>query len=316
MLFNNKRRSHQMKREYKSPEDLAADESFQNYCQGSVVKDVKKWERWLKNHPQSKEVFEEARFLVLLFTPEKQVKTKHNRNKILYRVLRIAGVFLIFISSVWVYNFLLQEDFAIIKKTAENSNIELHLSDLTLVQLRKGSSIEYKESWENSKQREVWLTGEAFFDVTKSKPFLVHLKNGTISVLGTKFLAKGDSLSSIVLLEEGKIVFETGSKTFEMNPGDRLEYNSSEVSVYTDSDIELYRYWMKSSLVFKNEPLKNVIEMINKSYDLKVELGNQKLGQRKITTTIDQNDPMLLLTAIAEIYGIELIEDEKKIILK
>ncbi len=297
-------------------EDYAADESFQNYCLRTSKRDVKKWERKLKRQPEIRDAVEEARFLVTLFAPTSVIPLQKASVFTRWNIFKICALFLILIFSTYLINQYSAESFPEIVKHADSQNIEIHLSDLTKVNLREGSTIKYKESWENSKEREVWLDGEAYFDVTKSKPFLVHIPSGSIKVLGTKFLVKSDSLNTKLILEEGRINFLTGSKVFEMAPGDQLTYSLNKVSIQSGRDINAFHSWMKKSLSFKNKPLREVINTIRNSYDIDVVLENEGLAERKITTTIKQNDPLLLLRAIAEIYDIKMIDKQGKIRLK
>ena len=101
-----------------------------------------------------------------------------------------------------------------------------------------------------------------------------------------------------------------------MKPGDLLNFNEEGVSVEHQHTIRTFDSWRSGKLTFKNVSIEEVIATINNSYHLNVSLGNPRLKNRKITATVDQNDPLLLLNAIAAIYDIELIEQSDKVILK
>ncbi|GLR18196.1 FecR family protein [Portibacter lacus] len=303
-------------RKNSTAEEIAAKEDFQEYCQGSPRSSVKKWEYIIKRYPHLQDEIMDAKFLVMMFTPKSKVTQPSLLKRKIYPLLKICAVFVFALGTVAVFNQYLKEDYPMITKEATFQNLEVHLSDLTQVHLRKGGTITYKESWSGSKKRELWLTGEAYFEVTKSKPFIVNLPNGSITVLGTKFLVKSDSIYTRVILEEGKINFKNNDRTFEMAPGDLLTLSNGQVAMQSNNDIQIFDSWMKNSLAFKNMPLQEVINTINNSYELDVSLGNPKLKDRKITTTINQNDPLLLLNAIAEIYNIRLIHQNGKIVLK
>ncbi len=314
-----------MKRKYQNAEDFAADESFQDYCLGSSASAIRKWEKYLKQNRHQKDIIEEAKFFVLLLSNDvvpQQKKQGKKSNLISQRILKICAVFLLLIitSSAFIYFNNKTEEYATVTKLAESQNLSIMLTDLSKIDLRKGSEIEFKESYENSDTREVSLKGEAYFDVEKSaakeKPFIVHLAKGNISVLGTRFLVKSDESSTQIILEEGKISFSVDGRSYVLTPGDVLTYNQEMVSILNNKKIETYDSWRKNKISFQNASISEVIQTIKNSYNLSIELGNENLKNRKITTTLDQNDPMLLLQAIAAIYDIEVAIQGDKIFLK
>ncbi|GAA4312914.1 FecR domain-containing protein [Mucilaginibacter gynuensis] len=84
------------------------------------------------------------------------------------------------------------------------------LSDGTLVWLNAGSRISYPQTFGKTATREVYLEGEAYFEVAKDKehPFRVHARNLVTRVLGTKFNVKAYKTSKAVevTLLEGKVM--------------------------------------------------------------------------------------------------------------
>ncbi len=74
--------------------------------------------------------------------------------------------------------------------TPQGKRSRMVLADGSIVHLNAGSTIRYPASFD--RKREVYLSGEAFFEVVKnpSRPFLIHLDNGTVKVLGTSFNVK------------------------------------------------------------------------------------------------------------------------------
>lgn len=313
-----------MDKKYKTVEDFAADESFQDYCLNKSAKNNRKWEKYISKNPNKKKVIEEAKFFVMLISPIEKKTTQ--KNKVLKQsranIQKIAALIIVILGTITIFKYHLhqQNNYKSITKIAEHQNLSILLTDLSKIDLRKTGSLTFKETWEQSKSREVWLKGEAYFDVeknrTKDKKFIVHLEKGSISVLGTKFLVKSDSISTKVILEEGKILFKAGNKNYELTPGDVLHYNDDMVSIHHNQEIKRYDSWRKNEISFQKTPIEEVIETIKNSYNLDVSIGDENLKGRKITTTIKQNDPMLLLQAIAAIYDIEIILNENKIILK
>ena len=129
--------------------------------------------------------------------------------------------------------------------------MRLKLSDGTLVWLNSGTRFKFPQQFSSKSEiREVSVTGEAYFEVSKSKekPFIVHTPGVNVRVLGTHFnitsyandsksettLMEGrvevyNSLqknSTLELLPNQQAVFEKTSKTFQKNTVDAKTFNS------------------------------------------------------------------------------------------
>jgi len=325
-----------MNSNYTTAEDFAADESFQSYILKHDHAKTKEWNTFIRKNPQLKDQIEEAEFLVFLLSPpildakqitskpsiKQDLKDKTSNRRTFAIVSKIAAIFAILIASIFVINNYVTApaEYNMITESAVDQNTSILLSDLSHIDLRKGSELKFLESWEGQEKRELWLDGEAYFSVKKidkvKKPFLVHTNSGTISVLGTKFLVKSNDESSKVILEEGSVEFLADGKTYEMVPGDILIKTPNNISVEQGGEARAYDSWRNGKLAFKNKQLKDVIFTLNNSYGLNVELQNKSIETKKISATAKKNDPEMVLKAISEIYDIDLIYNENKIILR
>ena len=303
-------------------EDFISDEGFQNFVLQRDGAAVAHWKAYRKNHPEQEVMISEAYHFVNLLAPHNTALTITSKppiKKYFYLIALVACSLILF--SIWFFSLSANagEEITLIRH-AETENLSLVFSDQTEVELRKGSTIKYYEDWSGTGKRKIWLEGEAYFNVSKSEKdndvFQVIADHGIISVHGTKFLVKTDDEDLSVILEEGKVACVVGEQNIMMRPGDLLFSNKDGVSVEHLQPVRTFDSWRKGKLSFKNVSIEQVIETINNSYPIEVSLGNDQLKSRKITATVDQNDPMLLLNAIAEIYGIELIENSNKIIMK
>ncbi|HEY4148218.1 MAG TPA: FecR family protein [Chitinophagaceae bacterium] len=74
------------------------------------------------------------------------------------------------------------------KTNTANHPLAFRMEDQTIITLQPGASISYPAHFQPAK-REVYLTGEAFFDVSRNpqRPFYVYYKNLVTHVLGTSF---------------------------------------------------------------------------------------------------------------------------------
>ncbi len=305
-------------KKYHDSADFAADESFQNFCLHKNAAVKLKWYLYRLIHPSQREIMDEAKYMVMLFYPH--IGNEIKISKRINFVYKVAAIFTLSIALGFMYKAFNNHSavsYATTTKKALDGNVSLMMSDETNVDLRNGSSLSFTNELYQRGKREVTLTGEAYFDVKKSKgEFSVLLHNGAIKVLGTKFLVATDSMNTKIILEEGKINYDVNGKTYELIPGDILLSNKDMVSIHHNTNSRDYDLWRNPKLVFTNIAIADVVEQLNNSYNLNIHIGNNKLQHRRITATVNQNNPRLLLEAISEIYSIKIIEKPGIIILK
>jgi len=316
-----------MMNQFHTVEDFISDESFQNFVLNRDGSSIARWEAYQLKHPHQQALIIEAKQFVNLLAPQETILAIDSTpsNKKNWYILGLVSCFLI-LFSIWFFSLSANVNPAkVLTKYAETENLNLIFPDQTEVALRKGSTIKYYDDWSIGDSRKLWLDGEAYFNVAKVKAggsakkseiFEVELENGLIRVLGTKFLVKSKQEEISLVLEEGKVECLVNDQTIMMKPGDLLISRKGNVSIQQEQSIRTFDSWRAGKLSFKNVSIKEVINTINNSYSINVSLGNPKLKDRKITATVDQNDPLLLLNAIAAIYDIELIEETNKVILK
>lgn len=163
---------------------------------------------------------------------------------------------------------------------------EITLADGTHIWLNSGSQLSYPSDFK-ANSREVYLSGEAFFDVAHdaSKPFYVVTRDFRIKVLGTKFNVScySDDRTIQTVLLEGMVSAGKNklfAKSVELLPGERMVYDKTEDRFSKDNvDVQLYASWMNGYLIFENEPIHKVIKKLERYY-------NQKIAPGKVPETI------------------------------
>lgn len=182
---------------------------------------------------------------------------------------------------------------------ADGFKIFKTLDDGTKVWLNKGTSIRYNEDF-GKRSRQIYLQGEAFFDVTRNPavPLFVHAGSIDIEVKGTAFNVRGGtdfkrievSLvhgliqlteagkkdQSLLLRPSRKIIIFTGSPA-----GNRLSVNN--IIVLSGKNLQQELKWTKDSLVFKKEKLKDLAVQLERKYDVKIEIRNEKLKDKRFS---------------------------------
>lgn len=179
---------------------------------------------------------------------------------------------------------------------------DLVLSDGTKVFLNSGSSIKFPVQFLPGQNREVTLTGEAYFEVKKDSidPFIVHMADLKVRVLGTEFNLSSypeDNQITTVLVQ-GSVGLYNGdvyapATTTYMKPGFRGVYDHSGGNIAIDEvDTDLYTGWKSGKLAFRGVQFKNIVKKLERIYNVSIVNNNKELGEQYFSASFDKDDPM------------------------
>jgi transmembrane sensor len=187
----------------------------------------------------------------------------------------------------------------------------LTLGDGSRVWLNSGSRLKYPKDF-SGRRRDVFLTGEGYFEVQSdaSRPFIVHTKRLNVRATGTRFNVNVSPIEKAcqITLVEGKVTVcknIAGGKTVEisqMKPNQHLAFDtlSGSFNVLTEDS---YRFiaWKDGKLIFRNEPLEDVIRRIGYFYNVDIELKDEKLKEYRYRATFEEEslDEILHLLKIS-----------------
>lgn len=327
-----------MKQNNISVESLAADEHFQRFCLLPTDSDHRYWKAWVAQHPQHHETYLEAidivRQLSLQPKPEEVLgelekfrtsisetqKPVIQLNRRRY-FLQIAATFLLLITIFGLWKIFGKEDIQLlVHKTTFGETKELTLSDGSTVHLNANSKLRFPEAFTNTNQREIWLDGEAFFDVShqKNSPFLVHTTQGDVQVLGTSFNVSQRQDDFEVTLVTGKVRLQLPNDTkVNLKPGEQANIVKQTVDIQK-IDTQAVAAWRNNQMNFKNVSIQRIITQIENDFGWSIQVNNKDLLKRKINAQIPENNPTLLFEALTAIYdlNIEKIAEGKYLIKK
>lgn len=177
--------------------------------------------------------------------------------------------------------------------TSINETTEHQLSDGSKVWLNQSSTIRYPETFEGN-TREIYLEGEAFFDIAPDaeKPFIIHANNTQTRVVGTSFGIRAikESDEVVVTVSTGIINFSAEGKSdhIELKRGEQGVCNTEEQKLEKNLNPDPnYLAWKTKILVFKNAPLTEVAGVIEDVYHIPVTVDNS-VANLEITSTFDQ----------------------------
>ena len=169
---------------------------------------------------------------------------------------------------------------------------EVPLNDGTVVWLNVASDLRYPKSF-NKRNRNVYLEGEAYFEVEhdKRKPFVVHAGNSVTTVLGTSFDVKSELSGDVQVNVVTGVVALSGiedNKRVVLKKGETGLFSELDQSVEKQLNQDInFLAWKTGKLSFRNTPLKEVCEILTRQYKTKVRLGSAALKPIHLTADYD-----------------------------
>lgn len=208
-----------------------------------------------------------------------------------------AVVFIIFFASLFIFfnrpaNNKAPASFALHQK----ENRVIFLPDGSTVILSAGSKLNYPSSFDGLKKREVFLDGQAFFDIkhNASRPFIVYTGKLKTEVLGTAFDIKAipGEADITVTVSRGKVkVMDEDKMLGIITPNQQITYSKEKVRAVTkivNSD-SLFN-WKEQDLRCNDLTIAEAAELLEKRYNVKITISDQSITSQRFTTTFGKND--------------------------
>lgn len=202
---------------------------------------------------------------------------------------------------------------------------DLVLSDGTHVFLNSGTSLRYPIKFIAGEPRDVFLTGEAYFDVIKDEkhPFIVHADKMEVEVLGTKFnvayYSEDESINTVLV--EGAVALNhdkinsTSTPTL-LTPGYKAEWDklSSEISI-EKVDTRIYTAWIEGKLIFRNTTFRQIRNTLTRHYNVTIKNNNHDLDAQLFDATFDIESINEIMETFSKSYAIdyEIVDNEIQI---
>jgi transmembrane sensor len=317
-------------------EDFVQDTYFRKWVVGDLPEEDHFWPAWLASHPEQHETIEQAKALIIAFqcepipTDQGEIRVAidrilhdteshpavpfHQRTwwRIAASVLLIAGL------GYWITSSQIANSDSLIAKVAyssipgtemvntEAAPKEYHLSDGSTVTLHKDSQLRLSPDFGELK-REVYLTGEAFFNVTKNpeKPFLVYTGSVVTKVLGTSFKVSSYEADAnvSVAVSTGKVtVFKKNKSSAKGSLSDEIILTPNQQAVYIKSKELLVKTLVEKpvilnstqasqSFTFNETPLTEVLSSFEEAYGVNIVFDEEVFKHCNLTATLT-NEPL------------------------
>ncbi|SHI58065.1 FecR family protein [Arenibacter nanhaiticus] len=200
------------------------------------------------------------------------------------------------------------------------------LSDGTKVDLNAGTSLKYPVKFGKGKNREVFLNGEAYFDVKKdtAHPFVVNANDINIRVLGTRFNLSSyleDRVINTVLVE-GSISIYDQNATYKpetstlLEPGYKASWDKNkQIIAIEEADIEMHTAWINGRIIFRHVPFNDIIKKLERKYNVTIQNNNEDLGKDIISASFDIETIDQVFSYINEIHPIDYAIKDNTVII-
>jgi transmembrane sensor len=276
---------------------------------------------------------------------------------------RIAAVVIIaFICGVVTYHLLYEflpftrtfgeSEFVVEAPLGAKSRIVL--SDSTKVWLNAGSTLKYSTGY-NASERDVYLTGEGYFEVASNKklPFRVHASDLVIHAIGTEFNVKAypeegkvettlvsgmvslerktdeGQLERVLLRPNQRVSITPGERRIDVarvTPDDQVEdikpvpqperkKLQEKIAIEPVIKTEVYTSWKDKRFIFESERMADLVVKLERIYDVRISFEDEELKDYRLTGALEQETLEQLLDAIRLTIPIDFSIKQNNVVL-
>lgn len=227
-------------------------------------------------------------------------------------ILMIVGITVYFIFNR------VEEPSDVLYQTDYSSIEEFSLPDGSIVTLNANSKLFWISGWERSRKREVYLQGEAFFDIKHlddNATFSVVTNDVSVVVLGTSFNVDSRGDKTEVFLKEGSVrlhLKDDLDEVITMMPGNKVKYSISEQRLELSEDESMLSSaaWKEGVLNFKNMEFREVLNELKDIYGKEFKCDDEALLSRMMYLGVPYANWDTLRQALELSLGIRIIDSE------
>lgn len=313
-------------------EDFLADEFFQQWVVAPDNKTDTFWKNWIQENPDKRIVIQQAvriachidfsekwtdqeRFQMWETIKQELIPAVETEELpfIARRHIWLVAASLVFIlasAGILLTKFQMSE-----KQTSFGQISKITLADGSVITLNANSKLRYARDF-LSKNREIWIDGEAYFEVSKRvvngkrQPFTVHANHLSIQVLGTAFNVNNRRGRVNVALEHGQVKVvdqNNNANNVLLSPGEAVAHSEQKPHLHKEkAAVEDYSSWKNRVIVFRKKSLKEIGEMMEDLYDMKVIIDNAALGAETFTGSFPTDSSEVLFKKLEKMYPLQV----------
>ncbi|SFW56354.1 FecR domain-containing protein [Chitinophaga sancti] len=182
------------------------------------------------------------------------------------------------------------------RQNGKATRASIELADGSKIWLNVDSKLTYPEVF-NSNSREVYLTGEAFFDIAPNpgRPFIIHLANGSVHVLGTSFNIRAYENEAVqTSVQTGKVAFipADNKDTVFITPDEKVIYQPTAANtiIKEPTAAEDDKAWTEGRLVFRDKTLEEIGIELERTFGKKISFIDDAPRHYRLTGSFQNNN--------------------------
>jgi len=218
------------------------------------------------------------------------------------KISSVAAIAILTVGSFYLFN--QNDDIQMISKTNNQNTIaEVTLKDGSSVYLHKGASIEYPSCFE-SNARNIKISGHVFCEVARNEnaPFTVSTKNFNVQVLGTAFDIQEKANTSEVIVARGKVQVSTqDNQSVILEKNQRADFSEAGLVKSNNTDVN-FLSWQTGILVFEATPLQKVFSDLERHFDCKITVENDKINTEKLDGEFQDYELESIVSIINQLF--------------
>jgi len=202
-----------------------------------------------------------------------------------------------------------------------SGEFKLILADGTKVWLNSQTILKYPVAFTGG-MRDVYLTGEAYFEVAKApKPFIVNTPEGAVQVLGTQFNVKAylEEHAEAITLEEGKVRVSVNKGLFlDITPGYQAYIDKATRQLSTRAvNTSCYTGWREGVFRFDGETLEGVMNALARWYDFRFQFEQASTQNLHFSGTLKRYDSAeKVFDMIEQTANVKISIEDEYIVIK
>lgn len=235
-----------------------------------------------------------------------------------------AIILIVFISGIWLgkssWNGNANLVYSSVMSPSGNKT-RIVLPDSTIVWLNSGAEIRYPAAFKKN-SREVFVTGECYFDVTKDhkRQFIVHCNKFDVKVFGTSFNIRDNKMynqTEVALIEGNVQVFSKANHQLTtLTPGEQFAYNGEKGIVRKIENTAALIAWKNNMLIFEDEPFESVIQSLESWYGVEFQVDERIKSKHRYTFRLKTESLREVLDMISVITPIDYVIEGEKVSVK
>lgn len=313
--------------------DFVNDDDFIRLVKYASPEDAAQWQSWLKTQPENENAYQEARAYVLTVLSVKPITDQESGKSRLWesidseitsidkrsakvRQIRIwsaavAAALCLFITGEWYYHSRIDVI------TGYGEQISVTLPDQSVIKLNANSRLSYYRAWTWHTDREVWLKGEALFEVkhlnthpekiNRGDRFIAHADQVNVEVLGTMFNIRDRRNEVLVSLLKGSVSATSliaKKAPLVMKSGDAARFINANVSLIPVSRLDNKPdAWTGHQMELSGMTVAGIIANYEDTYGGRIVVDNPKLLKKRIEGTISLQTPEETLYMLANLLN-------------